>query len=375
MMLFLLIILFFNDVVSGKIVDNSGNPIPYAMVSSGDFNAIANQYGEFKIEVDSDLPELKFRCLGYKTLDMRVTPNNRLTIVLQEETYVLEEVVVTPSDAKLIMMNVTAQIGKIYNVFPSVSTYEYGEKIVFRNLEKQKENYLERFVLFDRQINNYNWLPNYDFLHYASNTSNDTVIALDSTLYKKNHFRNINKFFFEVSHSPYFLSQDHLKLYNFQIEDENSEIYKISFTGKSVKSEFDGVLWIDKEDFGIHYLSYWKNRKTLKAENLRLNLMGKVAGYKKVSIKKEMYEVWNERNDVGKYILKSSNCVVESFYQKNELDDFSVISNIKLNLYALPKLSKDASGFLSQNEVLELGLWKSIASKINSHTYLITFDY
>jgi hypothetical protein len=159
------------------------------------------------------------------------------------------------------------------------------------------------------------------------------------------------------------------------LKDENSEVYKIQFEGKSAKSEFDGEIWVDKDDYGISYLMFWKNAKALRSENLKLNLMTKIVNFKKITFTKEEYEIWNEKDKTGRYILKSSISRVESNYKKNDIDDVNLISNIKLNLSSYPKITTNKIGYTSEHDMFSLKVWKIPLIKPQEHTYLITFDH
>lgn len=377
-MIFLFFIFSFilgNETVTGKVVDKNGDPIPLVMVSNGEYHSVANQKGEFKIKIDADNKLLIFRSMGYKSKVLKVDSNSNLEVVLEEETYNLNEVVVSALSAEDIIRQAIDQIGKIYQIYPATTTYEYGEKLNFQNAQSREDNFIERFLLFNRQIDRYNGLPNFEILNIKIQEGNKEISYLDSILYQKKYFRNINSFFFEASNIPYFLTLNEMKRFNYQLEDENSEVYKIQFEGKSAKSEFDGEIWINKDDYGISYLKYWKNSKALRAENLKLNLMTKIVDFKKIAFTKEEYEIWNEKDISNRYILKSSISRVESNYKKNDIDDIYLISNIKLNLSSSPKITTNKDGYTSEDDMFTLKVWKMPVNKPKEHTYLISFDH
>lgn len=377
-MIFLFFIFSFilgNETITGKVVDKNGDPIPLVMVTSGKYHTVANQQGEFKIKIDADNNTLNFRSMGYKSRVLNVNFTSNLEVVLEDEIYNLNEVVVSALSAEEIIRLAIDQIGKIYQVYPATTTYEYGEKLNFQNAQSGEDNFIERFLLFNRQIDRYNGLPNFEILHINTQVENKEIAYLDSILYQKKYFRNMNSFFFEASNIPYFLTLNEIKRFNYQLEDENSEVYKIQFEGKSAKSEFDGEIWVDKDDYGISYVKFWKNAKALRSENLKLNLMTKIVNFKKITFTKEEYEIWNEKDKTGRYILKSSISRVESNYKKNDIDDVNLISNIKLNLSSYPKITTNKVGYTSEHEMFSLKVWKIPLIKPQEHTYLITFDH
>ncbi len=363
------------ETVTGKIVDKNGEPIPLVMVSSGEYHSVANQKGEFKIKIDANNKTLTFRSMGYKSKVLNIDLNSNIEVVLEDEIYNLSEVVVSALSAEDIIKQAIDQIGKIYQVYPATTTYEYGEKLNFQNAQSGEDNFIERFLLFNRQIDRYNGLPNFEILNIKTQEGNKEIAYLDSILYQKKYFRRINSFFFEASNTPYFLTLTDIKRFKYQLEDENSEVYKIQFEGKSAKSEFDGEVWVNKDDFGIPYVKFWKNKKALRAENLKLNLMTKVVDFKKITFTKEEYEIWNEKDKADRYILKSSISRVESTYKKNDIDDVNLISNIKLNLSSSPKITSNKEGYTSESDLFSLKVWKLPITKPQDHTYLITFDH
>ena len=377
-MIFLFFIFSFilnNETVTGKIVDRNGEPIPLVMVSSGEYHAVANQKGEFKIKIDANNKILTFRSMGYKSKGLYLELNSNLEIVLEDETYILSEVVVSALSVEDIIKKAIDQIGKIYQIYPATTVYEYGEKLNFHHMQSGEDNFLERYLLFNRQIDRYNGLPNFKILSIKNQEEDKEIVYLDSILYQKKYFRKINSFFFEASNIPYFLTKNEMKLFNYKLEDENSEVYKILFEGKSPKSEFEGEVWVNKDDFGISYVKFWKNKKSLRAENLKLNLMTKVIDFKKITFTKEEYEIWNEKDKTDRYILKSSISRVESTYEKSDIDDIKLISNIKLNLFSTPIITSNKDGYTSENDMFSSKVWKIPVIKPQEHTYLITFDH
>ena len=88
---------FAQDSVSGTVTDVSGVPIPYVnvQVSGSNKGAITNEEGEFRISVSNGNGSLKFSAIGYETRIVPIDGASVLTIVLQEASEQLDEVVLT----------------------------------------------------------------------------------------------------------------------------------------------------------------------------------------------------------------------------------------------------------------------------------------
>lgn len=82
--------------VSGKIVDTAKQPIPGAAVvnKTNGQGVISDLDGNFTIFVTGDNDMLEVSCLGFTSVEVRTGKSDSLTIVLEEDSLLLEDVVV-----------------------------------------------------------------------------------------------------------------------------------------------------------------------------------------------------------------------------------------------------------------------------------------
>ena len=82
--------------VNGKVVDNSGNPLPGVnVIEVGTTNGvITDNNGNYSITVASNDASLKFSYIGYVTREVSISGRTTIDIVLEEELEKLDEVVV-----------------------------------------------------------------------------------------------------------------------------------------------------------------------------------------------------------------------------------------------------------------------------------------
>jgi TonB-linked SusC/RagA family outer membrane protein len=83
-------------VISGKVTDKDG-PLAFVTVLAKGTTAGAstNEEGEFRLEVPSDADVLVFSLVGYKTIEQTIGTSNTMDLVMVEDAFELEEVVVT----------------------------------------------------------------------------------------------------------------------------------------------------------------------------------------------------------------------------------------------------------------------------------------
>ena len=83
--------------ITGKVTDGKGQALPGVniVVKDTQKGTSTNASGEFLISVDSDKDVLVFSFIGYKTLSVAVGNRKEVSVILEEDTNVLNEVVVT----------------------------------------------------------------------------------------------------------------------------------------------------------------------------------------------------------------------------------------------------------------------------------------
>lgn len=77
--------------VSGVVIDESGDPVPSAVVSAGGGRTytVTDNYGGFSIDIAKG-EDLIFSCLGYSKVKVYATPGQKLRVTLEEEFQQLE---------------------------------------------------------------------------------------------------------------------------------------------------------------------------------------------------------------------------------------------------------------------------------------------
>ncbi|WP_431167119.1 TonB-dependent receptor [Tenacibaculum halocynthiae] len=88
--------------VKGKVTDESGQGIPFIdVIEKGTTNGVStNDNGEFTIQLNKVPSVLVFSSLGYATIEKSVNGSANLSIVMKEDSGVLDEVVLTGNRAK-----------------------------------------------------------------------------------------------------------------------------------------------------------------------------------------------------------------------------------------------------------------------------------
>lgn len=127
--------------VSGLVVDSEDKPIPYAHVilQNTSIGTITNQLGQFRLSINSnEFTSIKITCIGYKSMIIEDLQELK-KIVLEEETKLLSQIIVTPRDfAREIVIKAIQNIPKNYPltderlrgfVREKVYWFDFGEPI------------------------------------------------------------------------------------------------------------------------------------------------------------------------------------------------------------------------------------------------------
>ncbi|MGG8496781.1 TonB-dependent receptor [Tenacibaculum sp. TC6] len=88
--------------IKGKVTDEKGEPIPFVnVVERGTSNGVnTDDNGEFSINLKKIPATLVFSSLGFKTIEREASSSANLTIVMKEDSGVLDEVVLTGNRSK-----------------------------------------------------------------------------------------------------------------------------------------------------------------------------------------------------------------------------------------------------------------------------------
>lgn len=141
----------FSQTISGKILDTENNPIPYVTLQIGaNYGVITNEEGVFTIETDnfSDSNTVTISCLGYKSLEFKLSDFTNLTYVLEDSISELSEVFVTNKQLSIeeILVNIRANIATNYAV--------EGKQRIF--MRESSDFYLKDFGFDVSKSSNFN---------------------------------------------------------------------------------------------------------------------------------------------------------------------------------------------------------------------------
>lgn len=117
---FLICTTAFSQTISGKILDSNNKPIPYVTLQIGpNYGVITNEEGVFTLEIDnfSDSDTVSISCLGYKSLEFKLSDFNKKSYLLEDSISELSEVFVTNKQLTVeeILNNVRTNISKNYS--------------------------------------------------------------------------------------------------------------------------------------------------------------------------------------------------------------------------------------------------------------------
>lgn len=88
--------------VSGKLLNETGGPIPFASIQEKGTNngATTDENGNFQLEVSKLPTTLVASFLGFEQKEVQITSAENITITLKEESFGLDEIVITGNRAK-----------------------------------------------------------------------------------------------------------------------------------------------------------------------------------------------------------------------------------------------------------------------------------
>ncbi|WP_445386326.1 SusC/RagA family TonB-linked outer membrane protein [Robiginitalea sp. IMCC44478] len=89
--------LYAQQTVSGTVRDSNGSPIPYVnvLLAGTSTGTSSDENGGYRLELPNLSGELIFSTLGYTSFRASISGRNRIDVVLQEDSQVLQEVVLT----------------------------------------------------------------------------------------------------------------------------------------------------------------------------------------------------------------------------------------------------------------------------------------
>ncbi|WP_196890871.1 DUF5686 family protein [Aureivirga marina] len=306
--LFISVFTFAQVKVGGKVVDDKGEPIPFASVvfKNSIIGTVSNDDGTFYLEADKTYKQIEVSFIGFETKTINVKPRDlNLKIVLKEENAVLDEIVIYSGKTKKKGNPAVEILKKIWAKKRSNGIYLYDqyqydkyEKIEF-DLNNIDSAYKERKLfngiefVFDyvdtSSITGKPYLPIFinesvyktygdndlkktrDDLVANTNSgfqSNQSVIAFVKDLYADyNIYNNYIKIFDKSFVSP--LSRTGVNNYNYILADsafiEDKWCYNIVYYPRR-KGEltFKGDFWVNDTTFAVKEI----NMQATKSANI-----------------------------------------------------------------------------------------------------------
>ncbi|MFK7832160.1 MAG: carboxypeptidase-like regulatory domain-containing protein [Winogradskyella sp.] len=133
----------FSQTITGKIVDSENNPIPYVTLQIGaNYGVITNDEGVFNLEVDnfSETDIVSISCLGYKSVDYKLSDFNKEIYRLEASISELSEVFVT---------NKQLSVAEILEKVRANSSENYAKEGAQRVFSRSTSNFELRDFDFD----------------------------------------------------------------------------------------------------------------------------------------------------------------------------------------------------------------------------------
>lgn len=120
LLLVLIPVLGFSQTISGKLLNESNQPIPYATLQVGpNYGVITNEEGIFNLETEGFLAtdNVIISCLGYESLSLKISDFESKTYVLKEAEHTLSEVFITNRNLSIeeILDSVRVNLSKNYS--------------------------------------------------------------------------------------------------------------------------------------------------------------------------------------------------------------------------------------------------------------------
>jgi hypothetical protein len=290
---------------SGIILDKGGLGIPYAhlLIKSQQKGTISNAEGRFVISISEDKESfvLVVSCIGYKTSSVNFDRGNTkgLKIYLEQETSLLNEVVVRPSDNRELIREAIRKIPINYPASPSSLSGFYRESLRYDStryvyisegvLQAKKESYKEPQRSGQVKL-----------LKARKKEFPDSLKTLEKIrFYAGPHI--VHRFDFVIQRLE-FINEDKLKNYTYSIDaitsSDGNQVYKISFKPINGNGLFEGTLWLDVNTSAFISAKYKLTEKGLSNEKnsifnryLRREYM---VNYRKANNKWAIQNIWQQ---------------------------------------------------------------------------------
>ncbi len=245
--------------ITGKIVDSeTGMPIAFASVTvdNTQTGTVANTEGEFTIQFEKSVNAkyLAFKYIGYKNKKVAIKkiPQKNFTVELSPSVISIDEVIVRPGDAEVLIKEVLAKIPENYGNKP------YKEMAFYREYVKKKRRYVSvSEAVVEIYKAPYDKIISEDAVKLYKGHKSAKVKTQD-TLIMKLRGGPKTALMLDIAKNPDILfSEDFLELYDFRISNitniDDRQNYILLFKQKSNPEYplFNGKLYIDVKTLAI----------------------------------------------------------------------------------------------------------------------------
>ncbi len=245
--------------ITGKIVDSeTGMPIAFAAVTvdNTQTGTVANTEGEFTIQFEKSVNAkyLSFKYIGYKNKKVAIKkiPQKNFTVELSPSVISIDEVIVRPGDAEVLIKEVLAKIPENYG------NKAYKEMAFYREYVKKKRRYVSvSEAVVEVYKAPYDKIISEDAVKLYKGHKSAKVKTQD-TLIMKLRGGPKTALMLDIAKNPDILfSEDFLGLYDFRISNitniNDRQNYILLFKQKSNPEYplFNGKLYIDIKTLAI----------------------------------------------------------------------------------------------------------------------------
>ena len=258
------------QLIHGTILDSlTKQPIAFTSITEvGTKNGtLSNQNGEFNIYVTDAMGEIKFSCIGYKSLIQKVPLIKKTIIFLQLDEQLLTEIIVMPdSSLKELLKKAYSKISHNYPQKPTELSGFYREaqklnenrflyfgeaniKIQHSGYQKSEED--AQIEITKARITNF---PNRDSIDNSRYANGVFIANWNDPIKNRSSFLNPSSF-----KQKYLYNLESFSSYN-TLKDS---VYVISFKSKNKLDKFSGKIWIDKQTYAYIRIEFNNNNTTI----------------------------------------------------------------------------------------------------------------
>jgi hypothetical protein len=175
-------------VITGRVLDNDNNPVPYANIITGIYGSSSNESGHFEVKLpDLQAPAiLKISCIGYQTKQITLQPGPKQidlkAIRLDRKVTQLTEVVVRAKLATVeeTLAKIKKNLPKNYNYEP----FQRQEYVVVRKYDRSNRLVQKAEVVMDQHLSRgYSKNPKYAINFIQKRTTGDGARVDDEEFY------------------------------------------------------------------------------------------------------------------------------------------------------------------------------------------------